>query len=85
MLAKCANPACSAKFRYSTKESYSRSSQELIRQEGDRPLIREYTVRPQPVPYFWLRSACRCAVRFRRDGNGGVSVVRNQGHGRMLR
>jgi hypothetical protein len=79
MLTKCANPACSAAFHYFHEGKLftieSRSNPQRIGPASDR----EYAGRPHHLQYFWLCSACCCAMTVQYDGNHGVTVVSARG------
>ena len=77
MLAKCANPACSARFRYFHEGKLLAIESTIDSSTTGSPTESDYTVRPKRVRYFWLCPMCCCAMTFRRDGDGGISVVRN--------
>jgi len=79
MLAKCANPACSATFRYFHEGKLFAIESRIDSSRRGPPTDPEYMDRPQRVQYFWLCSACCCAMTFGRDRNEGVSVLPNQG------
>ncbi len=77
MLAKCANPACSARFRYFHEGQLFAVESRIDSLGTGRPADSDYAGRPKRVRYFWLCRACCSAMTFRRDGDGGISVVRN--------
>jgi hypothetical protein len=79
MLAKCANPACSATFRYFHEGQLFAIESKIDSSRWGPPTDPEYMDRPQRVQYFWLCSACCCAMTFGRDRNGGVLILPNQG------
>jgi len=79
MLAKCANPACSATFHYFHEGKLFAIE---LRSESPRtgpPTDLEYTGSPHCLQYFWLCSLCCCAMTVRCDGDHGVMLVRKQG------
>lgn len=67
MLAKCANPLCSAPFRYLEAGG-------LFRLESD-PLDSSDTRTPE---YFWLCRSCAGKMTLRLDEGKGVRVVQSQ-------
>jgi hypothetical protein len=67
MLAKCANPLCSAPFRYL-------ESGGLFRLESD-PLDSSDTRTPE---YFWLCRSCSAKMTLRLDEADGVRIVQSQ-------
>ena len=79
MLAKCADPACSATFHYFhegrlfTIESKSGSPASGLHSDP------EYTGRSQSPQYVWLCSSCCCAMTVQSDGDHGVTIVRKRG------
>jgi len=79
MLAKCANPACSATFRY-----FPEGRLFVFEPKPDTPMRGppadpEYTSRSSSPQYFWLCSSCCSAMTVQPDGDHGVTVVRKQG------
>ncbi len=64
MLAKCANPSCSAPFRYLEEGR-------LFRLEGD-PLKSRGAEKRE---YFWLCGACSESMTLRLDESSGVRLV----------
>ncbi len=75
MLAKCANPACSATFRYlhEGKLFAIESKAESIRRGP--PVDPEYIGKSSSPRYFWLCSSCCCAMTVQPDGDHGISLV----------
>ena len=71
MLSKCANPSCSASFRYFHEgrlfriEVPSRSAEDVQRA---RPAVH--------VEFFWLCGRCAPEMALEHDGRGNVSVTR---------
>jgi len=76
MLAKCANPACSATFHYfhEGKLFAIESKSDLAELHSDP----EYLGRPHRPQYFWLCSSCGGAMTIQSDGDHGVTIVRTQ-------
>jgi len=79
MLAKCANPECSATFRY-----FHEGKLFVFEPKPDAPLRGppadpDYAGRSHAPQCFWLCSACCSAMTVRPDGDHGVMVVRKQG------
>ena len=81
MLAKCANPACSATFHYFHQGRLfpieSRSDLETVGVISGP----EFKGSPHRIHYFWLCSECCRVMTVRSDGNEGVRLV---GTRRML-
>jgi hypothetical protein len=79
MLAKCANPTCSATFHY-FHEGKLFATESKIDSQATGPLSDpEYTDRPHRLQYFWLCSACCRAMTVQSDGDHGVMIVRKRG------
>jgi hypothetical protein len=76
MLAKCANPACSATFRYlhEGKLFAIESKAESIKRGP--PVDPEYIGKSSSPRYFWLCSSCCSAMTVQPDGDHGISLVR---------
>lgn len=78
MLAKCANPACSATFHYLHEGKLFpielRSDSALLESITD-PGFRSTPLYSQ---CFWLCSPCSRVMTIQPDGKGGVSIVRGQ-------
>ena len=78
MLAKCANPACSARFYY-----FHEGKLFVFEPKSDAPM-RGPAADPDSVgrshsqQYFWLCSSCCSAMTVQPDGDHGVTVVRRQ-------
>jgi hypothetical protein len=78
MLAKCANPACSARFRY-----FHEGRLFVFESKPDAPM-RGPPADPDSVDrshspqYFWLCSSCCSTMTVQPDGDHGVNVVRKQ-------
>jgi hypothetical protein len=79
MLSKCANPACSATFRYFHEgRLFSIESRSDSPRRGP-PADQEYTSNPHSLQYFWLCSSCCRAMTVQSDGDHGVTIVSKQG------
>ena len=75
MVAKCANPACSATFRYLHEgELFAIESKTDSLRRG-LPADPEYASNPHKYQYFWLCSSCCCAMTVQSDGDHGVTLV----------
>jgi hypothetical protein len=75
MLAKCANPVCSATFRYLHEgKLYGIESKPVSfgRKSWADP---EYTGKSHTLEYFWLCSSCCCAMRVQSDGIRGITLA----------
>ncbi|HYL16155.1 MAG TPA: hypothetical protein VEV41_24195 [Terriglobales bacterium] len=79
MLAKCANPACSATFHYFHEGKLFAIESKIDPLSRERPIDPEYTGGPHGVQYFWLCSSCCRAMTVLPDGNQGVTVVHKGG------
>ena len=79
MLAKCANPACSAAFHYFHEGKLFAIESSADSQRMGRPSDPEYTGRPHSLQYFWLCSSCCCAMTVQSDRDRGVTVVHKRG------
>jgi hypothetical protein len=78
MLAKCANPACSATFHYLHEGKLfpiELRSDPAILESGTDPGFRGTPLHSQ---CFWLCSSCSRVMTIQPDGKGGVSIVRGQ-------
>jgi hypothetical protein len=75
MLAKCANPACSAKFLYLHEGTLFAIESRGDPQKRGPPTDPEYAVRSYTREYFWLCSSCSCAMTIRSDGDHGITVI----------
>jgi hypothetical protein len=78
MLAKCANPACSATFRYLHEGMLF-----AIEYKGDSlkrgpPADPEYAEKSKSPQNFWLCSSCCRAMTVQSDGDHGISLVRKE-------
>ena len=79
MLAKCANPACSATFRYLHEGRLFVFEPERDAPKRGPPADPEDTGRSDSPHCFWLCSSCCSAMTVQPDGDHGVTVVRKQG------
>ena len=78
MVAKCANPACSATYRYLHEGKLF-----VFQPKPDAPLLGpptdpDYMGRSQTPQYFWLCSSCCSVMTVQPDGDHGVTVARKQ-------
>jgi hypothetical protein len=74
MLAKCANPNCSAPFRYLREGKLF----QVERDEGNTPILRGPRARPRAdrrVEYFWLCGMCAARVTLAFDRVRGMITV----------
>ena len=78
MLTKCANPACSATFHYFHEGKLFTIESKIGSQRIGPPSDHEYAGRPHHLQYFWLCSACSCAMTVQSDGDHGVTIVRKR-------
>ena len=79
MLAKCANPDCSAAFRY-----FHEGKLFVFEPKPDAPMRGppadpHYLGRSHVPQYFWLCSSCCSAMTVQPDGDDRVTVMRKQG------
>ena len=79
MLTKCANPACFATFHYFHEGKLFAIESRVDSPRRGPPADPEYSGRPHHLQYFWLCSACCCAMTVQSDGNHGVTVVSTRG------
>ena len=75
MLAKCANPACSAKFLYLHEGTLFAIESKGDPQKRGPPNDPEYAGRSYTREYFWLCSSCCCAMTIQSDGNHGIKLI----------
>jgi len=78
MLAKCANPACSATFHYFHEGRIFVFESKPVSMRGP-PADPDYVGRLQTPQYFWLCSSCCSAMTLQPDGDHGGTVVRKKG------
>ena len=79
MLAKCANPACFATFRYLHEGRLFLFESKRDAPKRGPPADPEDTGRSHSPQYFWLCSSCCSAMTVQPDGDHGVTVVRKHG------
>ncbi|MFZ1139211.1 MAG: hypothetical protein WAN76_08540 [Candidatus Sulfotelmatobacter sp.] len=79
MVAKCANPACSATFRYFHEGKLFAIESKPDSLKRGPPTDPEYTGKFHHPLYFWLCSSCCCAMTVQSDGDHEISVVRKRG------
>jgi len=79
MLAKCANPACSAIFRYFDEGMLFVFEAKPDPSMRGPPADPDYVGRLQTPRYVWLCSSCCSAMTLQPDGDHGVTVVRKKG------
>jgi hypothetical protein len=78
MLAKCANPACSATFHYLHEGKLfpvELRSDPAFGEPGTDP---EFTGTHLCAQCFWLCSSCSRVLTIEPDGKGGISIVQGQ-------
>lgn len=75
MVAKCANPACSATFRYLHEGELFAIESKPDPLQGRAPADPEYRGSSPPYEYFWLCSSCCCVMRVQSDGNRRIVLV----------
>jgi hypothetical protein len=78
MLARCANPVCSATFRY-----FHEGRLFVFETKPDAPLRGppadpDYLGKLHTPEYFWLCSSCCSAMTVRRDGDQAVLVHKEE-------
>jgi hypothetical protein len=78
MLAKCANPACSATFRYLHEGKLFAIESKADSLKRGPPADPEYIGKSSSPQYFWLCSSCCRAMTVQPDGDHGISLVRNE-------
>ena len=77
MLSKCANPPCSASFRYFHQGQLFRM--ELKFPEEDRNTVDgDATRMSRRAEFFWLCDHCASEMTLACDGRGAVMVTRNR-------
>ncbi len=76
MLNKCANPACSAVFRYFHEGRLFAMASLLHPRSNGQTCDVEYVERCEGVRYFWLCGNCSCSMTVQTDGGDGVRVVK---------
>jgi len=78
MLAKCANPACSATFRYLHEGRLFVFEPKCDAPMRGPPAESEDWCRSQSPQCFWLCSLCCSAMTVQPDGDHGATVVRKK-------
>jgi hypothetical protein len=78
MLGKCANPACSASFRYLHEGKLFATRSRMDPPWNTTAADREYAATSPRPRYFWLCSSCNTVMTLRPDGDNGVTVVPKQ-------
>jgi hypothetical protein len=76
MLAKCANPACSATFRYLHEGKLFAIESKADALTRGPPADPEYMGKSSLPQYSWLCSSCCRAMTVQPDGDHGINVVR---------
>ncbi len=76
MLAKCANPGCSATFHYLHEGKLFAIEPKADPLRRGPPGDPEYMSKSSSPQYFWLCSSCCRAMTVQPDGDHGISVVR---------
>jgi len=79
MLAKCANPACSATFHYFHEGKLFAIESGIDSQAMGPRSDPEYTGRSRCFQYSWLCSSCCRAMTIQSDGDHGVAILRKRG------
>ena len=79
MLAKCANPACSATFRYLHEGRLFAIEDNVVSAGGKSRADPEYLGESHTREYFWLCSSCCRVMTVQIDGDHKVTVVTKQG------
>ncbi len=75
MLAKCANPACSATFRYLHEGKLYAIESTAGSPRWKPHADPEYGSSVHTLEYFWLCSSCCCAMSVQSDGDHGITLV----------
>lgn len=75
MVAKCANPTCSATFRYLHEGELYAVEFEADSRGREAPADPEYFGNLHACEYFWLCSSCCRTMRVQSDGNHGIILV----------
>jgi hypothetical protein len=78
MVAKCANPDCSATYRYLHEGKLFVFETKPEAPLPESPIDPDYAGRSQTPQYFWLCSSCCCAMTLQPDEDHGATVVRKQ-------
>ena len=84
MLAKCANPACSARFRYLHEGKLFAIESKADSLRRGPPSDPEYLGKSNSPQYFWLCSSCCGVMTVQPDRDHGISLVRKQELSRSL-
>lgn len=79
MLAKCANPACSATYHYFHEGRLFAIESRIDSQATGPRSDPEYAGRPHSLQYFWLCSSCCRAMTIRSGKDHGLILVRKPG------
>lgn len=79
MLAKCANPACSATFHYLHEGRLFAFEVKPDAALRGPPADPDYVGRSHGPQYFWLCGSCCSAMTLQANGDHGVTVVRKRG------
>lgn len=78
MLAKCANPACSATFHYLHEGKLFAIESRADSLERGPPAGLEYAGNSKNPQYYWLCSSCCRAMKVQSDGDHRVSLVHKE-------
>ncbi len=78
MLAKCANPACSAIFHYFHEGKLFAIESRATSLAGSPPADREYRGNHNSPQYYWLCSSCCHALTVQPNGDHGISLVHTE-------
>lgn len=84
MLSKCANPICSAKFRYLHEgKLYLIDYQAVFAGRGPSSTL-QLTSRSNKLEYFWLCSFCCQDMTLRIESGGGVRLFHKQNESKVF-
>ncbi len=75
MLSKCANPSCSASFRYLHEGRLFRIARSANGHNGNGHADVGEPKPPQHLEYFWLCDSCASQMTMARNHEGDVRVV----------
>ena len=77
-MTKCANPACSARFRYLHEGKLIVIEPKPDLSMRAPPADSDYLGRSHAPQYFWLCSSCCRAMTVQPDGDHGMNLVRKE-------
>jgi len=75
MVAKCANPTCSARFRYLHEGELFAIEFQADSLRHARSVDPEYIGHSHDCEYFWLCSSCCCTMTVQPDRDHGIILV----------